>query len=60
MSYRLEQFDGYWVLTKDETGEKWVVKSPLAAELVIERNRRDGCIVEILTLNDKSLVAESA
>lgn len=60
MSYRLEQFDDCWVLTKDETGEKWVVESPISAELVIERNHRDGCIVEILTLNDKRLKAASA
>lgn len=54
-SYRLEQFDRFWVLTKREDSgswKKWVVEGPLAAARVVERNR-DGRIVEVIALNDK-------
>lgn len=57
--YKLEQLDHFWILTRYENGEngekweKWVVEGPLAAERIIERNHRDGQIVEVITLNDK-------
>lgn len=55
--YHLEEIgDRAWVMTCEGTDEKWEVKHPWTAIDILER-KRDGEIVEVLTLTDKRLRA---
>lgn len=55
--YHLEEIgDRKWVLTCEGTSEKWKVNHPWTA-IDIVGSRRDGEIVEVLTLTDKGIRA---
>lgn len=56
--YWLEEFEDHWVLTKDGTNERLIIRSPWEATKVLEGKRNNSCIVEVRTLNDKREMKE--